>query len=371
MTGRFRNTQPKEVMMPNLPTPLRVLARRPQQRSAPVERTRVSPLVNCATYVDGVRDLTCADPAVALARVRALGRGFVWVGFHEPNDAEMTSLASTFGLHPLAVEDAVQAHQRPKLENYGDFLFFVVKTMKFVEHASTGAAQIVAGGEIMMFLGSDFIITVRHGDHSGLSKLRAGLEANAEKLTGGPAAVMHAITDQVVDEYLSVIGEVEEDIDEMETAVFSPHSTPDTEDIYLLKREILGLRRAVSPLAGPLRTLSTGTSPLVPDEVREYFRDVADHLSHVSERIATFDEMLTTLVAAALAEVTTRQNEDMRKISAWAAIALVPTAIAGIYGMNFDHMPELHWTFGYPMAIGVIVAICVLLHRVLRRRGWL
>lgn len=357
--------------MPNLPTPLRVLARRPHPRTPAAELTHVSPLVNCAAYVDGVRDHGCIDPASAIARVRALGKGFVWVGFHEPDDSEMLAVAETFGLHPLAVEDAVHAHQRPKLENYGDYLFLVVKTMKFVEHASTGAAQIVAGGEIMMFLGADFIITVRHGDHSGLATLRAGLEADPEKLARGPAMVMHAITDRVVDEYLAVVGEVEEDIDEMETAVFSPRNTPDTEDIYLLKREILKLRRAVNPLAVPLRTLSTAANPLVPAGIDEYFRDIADHLTQVTERIAAFDEMLTTLVAAALAEITTRQNEDMRKISAWAAIALVPTAIAGIYGMNFEHMPELSWSFGYPMAIALIVVICVLLYRVLRKRGWL
>lgn len=328
-------------------------------------------LINCAAYVDGVRSTDCADPRSALAKVRELGRGFVWVGLHEPSEREMSAVAETFDLHPLVVEDAVHAHQRPKLEKYASYLFLVLKTVKFVDHAANGPAQIVSTGEIMVFLGADFLITVRHGDHSGLSGLRQLMEANPAQLALGPAAVMHAIADRVVDEYLAVIDEVEEDIDEMETAVFSPRSTPDTEEIYLLKREVLGLRRAVNPLSVPIKALAGMPDPLVPDEIREYFRDVADHLAQVAERIGTFDEMLTTLVSAALAEVTTRQNEDMRKISAWAAIALVPTAIAGIYGMNFDKMPELHWTFGYPLAILLILAICVLLYRVLRKRGWL
>lgn len=335
-------------------------------------------MVNCAAYIDGVRQASCPDPATALAKVRSeSGHGFVWVGFHEPTETQMADVAQTFGLHPLAVEDAVHAYQRPKLERYGNYLFLVLKTVKFVDHANhrsaanKGTAQIVSSGEIMIFLGRDFIVTVRHGDHSGLAGLRRALETEPEHLAMGPAAVMHAIADRVVDDYLYVVGQVEEDIDEMETAVFSPEDKVDTEDIYLLKREILGLRRAVTPLAGPLKTLSGVSSPLVGDAVREYVRDVEDHLSLVAEQISNFDEILTNLVTAALAELATRQNEDMRKISAWAAIALVPTAIAGIYGMNFEHMPELTWSFGYPMAIVGMALICTLLFLFLRRRGWL
>ncbi|GGL95761.1 magnesium and cobalt transport protein CorA [Nakamurella endophytica] len=331
-------------------------------------------MVNCAAYVDGDRQPGCTDPRAALDTVRDAGRGFVWVGFHEPTEAEMSLVAETFGLHPLAVEDAAQAYQRPKLERYGAYFFLVLKTVKFVDHAGHGTAHIVSTGEIMLFVGRDFLVTVRHGEHSGLAGLRQVMEHEPEHLALGPAAVMHAIADRVVDEYLSVVSEVEEDIDEMETAVFSPKGgkdVVDTEDIYLLKREILGLKRAVAPLAAPLKLLSGAPSPLVPDEVREYMRDVEDHLSTVAERIASFDEMLTTLVSAALAEISTRQNEDMRKISAWAAIALVPTAIAGIYGMNFEHMPELTWRFGYPMALVGIALICTLLYVLLRRRGWL
>jgi magnesium transporter len=304
--------------------------------------------------------------------VRRQHRGFVWIGLHEPDTDEMAEVAKLFGLHELAVEDAVHAYQRPKLDRYNSSLFLVLKTVCYVDHQTgTDAVQIVENGEIMLFLGKDFIVSVRHGSHSQLTGVRARLEADPEQLAIGPAAVMHAIADRIVDEYVTVIEQVEDDVDEMENAVFTTSKPVDIEQIYLLKREILGLRRSVAPLAAPLRALSGTPHPLVPAEIREYFTDVEDHLAVVSERVSTFDEMLTTLVSASLAEVTTRQNEDMRKISAWAAIALVPTAIAGIYGMNFENMPELTWTYGYPLALGFIATVCVLLYMLLRRRGWL
>jgi magnesium transporter len=329
-------------------------------------------LVNCAAYIDGRPVPGCTgDPERAITTVRQAGRGFAWVGLHEPSVEEMEQVAETFGLHPLAVEDSVQAYQRPKLERYQRYLFLVLKTVIFVDHPGTGAAQVVSSGEIMIFLGKDFLITVRHGEHSGLAGLRASLEAEPEILAIGPAVVLHSITDRVVDGYLSVVHEVEDDIDEMETAVFSPKSNIDTEDIYLLKREIMKLRRAATPLVSPLKVLSMTPSPLVPDEVREYFRDVEDHLAVVSERVGSFDEMLTALISSKLAEVATRQNEDMRKISSWAAIGLVPTAIAGIYGMNFDEMPGIHQPLGFAVCMVGTALICFLLYWLLRRRGWL
>ena len=339
----------------------------------PVDNRQRPALVDCGAYVEGRREATCTDPVSALERIRSTGNGFVWVGFHEPTYSEMAAVTETFGLHELAVEDAVHAYQRPKMDRYGKYLFFVLKTVKFQEHATLDrpGGLVVSSGEIMVFLGRDFIITVRHGEHSELRGLRSSLEADPEQLQLGPAAVLHAIADRIVDEYVTVVGEIEEDIDEMETAVFDPELDVDIEQIYRLKREILRLRRAVAPLAAPLKALSNTPNSMVPETVREYFRDVEDHLSHVAERISTFDEMLTTLVAAALAEVANRQNQDMRKISAWAAIALVPTAVAGIYGMNFDHMPELHWQFGYPMAILLILFVCAALYLALRRKRWL
>jgi magnesium transporter len=356
-------------VLPPLPGFMTIGKKQAPKLAEPVHQA----LVNCGAYVNGRRDSTCTDPVSALLRVRSAANGFAWVGFHEPTYAEMAAVAKTFELHELAVEDAVHAYQRPKMDRYGEYLFFVLKTVKFEEHLSSAgqSGTVVASGEIMVFLGRDFIVTVRHGQHSELTGLRAALEADPERMASGPAAILHAIADRVVDEYVLVVGEIEEDIDEMETSVFDPDQYVDTEQIYRLKREVLRLRRAVAPLAGPLRLLSNTPMELIPSDIREYFRDVEDHLSHVAERINTFDEMLTTLISAALAEVTNRQNQDMRKISAWAAIALVPTAIAGIYGMNFHHMPELDWSFGYPMAILAIITVCLLLYWALRRKRWL
>ncbi len=329
-------------------------------------------IVDCATYVDGLRLPECGDPYIALQAVRAAGKGFVWVGLQEPDEDDMKAVSWTFGLHELAVEDAMSAHQRAKLEQYKQSLFLVMKTVRYVDHESpTTAAEIVQTGEIMVWLGPDFIITVRQGQHSGLAGLRHTLEADPARLAAGPAVVLHAIADKLVDQYLEVVQAAEDDIDEMENAVFSPGALVGIEQIYLFKREILELRRAIAPMSAPLHKLAETPSPFVPANIRAYFRDVEDHLSQATERVVTYDEMLTTLVNAALAEISMRQNSDMRKISAWAAIALVPTAVAGIYGMNFEHMPELGWTFGYPMAIVIIIAICWGLHRSLRKRGWL
>ena len=357
--------------MPSLPSlpGLRHQRIRPEPSTEPA--TNPAAIVDCAAYIDGHRVTGCDDPARAIARVRTEGRGFVWIGLHEPDEQEMAFLADLLGLHELAVEDAVQAYQRPKLDTYDNSLFLVLKTVAYVEHTAGNAVQIVQDGEIMIFLGPDYIVTVRHGAHSQLRTVRAALEAEPQQLAAGPAVVMHAIADHIVDEYLSVVEAVEDDIDEMENSVFTPNRPVDIEQIYLLKREILGLRRAVSPLMPAMRSLTGTSTDLVPKKIRSYVRDVEDHLSVVAERVSTFDEMLTTLVNAALAEVTTRQNEDMRKISAWAAIALVPTAVAGIYGMNFEAMPELTWTFGYPMVLCVIFGLCVTLYLLLRRRGWL
>jgi len=338
---------------------------------APVRRAATS-MIDCAAYVNGARVPGVVDPATALTHVRQCGAGFVWVGMFEPDTDDMASVAEVFGIHELAAEDAVVAHQRPKLERYKQYSLFVIKTVRYVEHeSSTTAVEIVETGEILMILAEDFIVTVRHGQHSELKDLRKSLERDSEHLAMGPAAVMHAIADRVVDHYLTVIQAVEDDIDEMEALVFNPASHVSTEQIYLLKREVLELRRAVAPLRGPLQTLAEQPSEYVPRPVQAYFRDVDDHLKHVIDQVFAFDELLTALVSASLAAVATQQNSDMRKISAWAAIALVPTAIAGVYGMNFTHMPELSWTFGYPMAIAFMALVCVLLFRTLRKRGWL
>jgi magnesium transporter len=329
-------------------------------------------VVDCAVYVDGKRLPGRWTHDGAVAEVRKRHDGFVWIGLFEPDDEQIQGIAETFGLHELAVEDAVCAHQRPKLERYDEILFMVLKTVRYIEHASpTTANEIVETGEIMAFLGRDFIVTVRHGQHSGLHGLRAELERDHERLATGPAAVLHAIADRVVDSYLAVTAAIEEDIDEIESMVFAPNSPIGAEQMYLMKREVLELRRSVTPLANPLRRLAEGYSPLVPDEVRSYFRDVDDHLTTVSEHISSFDELLTTLVDATLAKITLQQSNDMRKITSWAAIIAVPTMVVGVYGMNFDYMPELRWKFGYPLVLALIVIACVLLYRTFRRNRWL
>ncbi|QWF79182.1 magnesium/cobalt transporter CorA [Amycolatopsis sp. CA-230715] len=345
---------------------------KPAQVAPPIPVPLSAYVVDCAIYVDGARQSGRWSHTEAIKEVRERGDGFVWIGLHEPDEEQIQGIADTFGLHELAVEDAVHAHQRPKLERYDETLFMVLKTVRYVEHESPSTAnEIVETGELMAFLGKDFIITVRHGNHSGLARLRAELDSEPDTLRHGPASVLHAIADHVVDHYLDVTDHLEEDIDEMETLVFAPRSSVTAETIYFMKREVLELRRAVMPLATPLKRLAEGYTRLVPDEVRSYFRDVDDHLTTVSERVAGFDELLTTLVDATLAKITLQQNTDMRKITAWAGIVAVPTAGAGIYGMNFDFMPELHWRFGYPLVMGVILAICLLLYRILRKNRWL
>ncbi len=325
-------------------------------------------VVDCAVYVDGVRLPGRYTHEHALAEVRRRGEGFVWIGLHEPDQEQITGIADVFGLHELAVEDAVHAHQRPKLERYDDTLFMVLKTVRY--RGST-AQEAVETGEVMAFLGRDFVITVRHGDHSGLHDVRRRLEGDPEQLALGPSSVLHAIADHVVDGYLAVTAAIEDDIDELEREVFTPRSAPDAERIYAMKREVLELRRAVVPLGGPLRKLTEGYSALVPHEVRSYFRDVDDHLVTVVERIASFNELLTSLVDAALAKITMQQNGDMRKITSWVAIVSVPTMVAGIYGMNFEYMPGLAADHGFATLLALTTVACLLLFRVFRRNQWL
>ncbi len=348
--------------------------RRPQRADLlPKLRVPMSAyVVDCAVYVDGERLPGRWHHDDAIAEVRRRDEGFVWIGLHEPADDQITAIAQTFGLHELAVEDAVTAKQRPKLERYDDSLFMVIKTVSYVAHDEpTTATELIKTGEVMAFVGPDFIVTVRHGDHCGLQKVRERLEADPEQLALGPAAVLHAIADHIVDLYGEVTDAIEQDIDEIEAEVFEPRSHMDSEQIYVMKREVLELRRSVGPLGAPLRKLTEGAGSLVPLEVRRYFRDVDDHLSTVTERVTSFDELLTTLVDAVLAKISMQQNNDMRKITAYAGLISVPTMIAGIYGMNFDFMPELHWRYGYLLIWVLIVGICLGLYRNFRRNHWL
>ncbi|MCD7437766.1 magnesium and cobalt transport protein CorA [Streptomyces lincolnensis] len=351
----------------------RLARRRPRvDLSHPARSPLGSSVVNCVTYREGVRTPAGGDLVDTVERMRKNREGFVWLGLHEPTEREFAGIADLFDLHPLAVEDAVEAHQRPKVERYGETLFAVFKTVCYVEHEElTATSEVVNTGEIMVFVGRDFVITVRHGRHGSLGPLREELESAPEQLAKGPAAVLHAIADHVVDDYLNVTDSVQADIDLVEMAVFADGARVDAGRIYQLKRELLELKRAVVPLGRPLEELSTRPVRVVDPEIQAYFRDVSDHLLRAKEQIAAFDELLNSILQAHLAQVTVAQNEDMRKITAWAAIIAVPTMVCGVYGMNFDHMPELHWKYGYGMVIGVISVACLTLYRAFRRTGWL
>ncbi|MFD8914158.1 magnesium and cobalt transport protein CorA [Streptomyces sp. NPDC059575] len=352
----------------------RLARRRPRvDLSHPARSPLGSSVVNCVTYQDGVRVSGAPDLVDAVRRVRKSGEGFVWLGLHEPTAQEFAGIAELFDLHPLAVEDAVEAHQRPKLERYGETLFAVFKTVCYVEHEQlTATSEVVDTGEIMVFLGEDFVVTVRHGRHGSLGPLREELESRPEQLAKGPAAVLYAIADHVVDEYLNVTDAVQADIDLVETDVFAENGArTDPGRIYQMKRELLELKRAVVPLGRPLEDLATRPIRVVDPEIQAYFRDVLDHLIRARDQIAAFDELLNSILQAHLAQVTVAQNEDMRKITAWAAVIAVPTMVCGVYGMNFEHMPELDWRYGYPLVMSVTALFCAVVYRGFRRNGWL
>jgi magnesium transporter len=322
-------------------------------------------ITDCAAYQDGSR----RGGRLAIDDAREAAEGpdaFVWLGLKEPTEAEFEAITREFSLPELAVEDALKPHQRPKLERYGDITFLVLRTARYVD-----PVEVVDIGQIMAFVGDSFVITVRHGTATALDGVRKDLESRPEFLRLGPAAVLHAVMDKVVDDYLPAVEGLDQDVSESEREVFGESDFYPVERIYKLKREVLEFHRAVAPLVEPLDRLVRGAIPGIDGAVRPYFRDVQDHLLRVSEQIQDLNNLLSSMLEANLAQVTLRQNEDMRKISAWVAIVAVPTMIAGIYGMNFEHMPELTWTFGYPLAIGAMVAICLLLYRTFKRSGWL
>ena len=333
-------------------------------------------VVDCGIYVDGKRlsgTFTHAEARAKVVELQLAGQqAFAWIGLHEPTEHQMQEVGVVFGLHPLAIEDAVQAHQRPKLERYDETLFLVLKTVNYVPHESMVLTrEIVETGEIMIFVNGDFVVTVRHGEHGGLSDVRHRMDEDPEHMQLGPFAVMHAIADTVVDHYLEVTDLMATDIDAIEEVAFTPGARTDIAPIYQIKREVVELRRSVNPLSIPFARLQTEHKDLISKEVRRYLRDVGDHHTHAADQIASYDENLSSLVQAALARVEMQQNTDMRKISAWAGLLAVPTMIAGIYGMNFEYMPGLKWHWGYPATLVMLVVVCLLLYRNFRRRDWL
>jgi magnesium transporter len=321
-------------------------------------------IIDMAIYEGGVRrpgELNL-DDAYEACRVDG---NFAWIGLYKPSEAELDSVRREFNLHELAIEDARRGHQQPKLEVYGDSIFVVLKPAHYYEEE-----EAVETGEIQLFLGDAFVITVRH-DETELHDVRLRLEQRPDLLKLGPAAVLYAVTDQVVDKYLPVLEAVDQDIREVELEVFSPNRSNPVERVYKLKREVLELHSAVAPLEDPLDRLSRADVEMVPQELEPYFQDVHDHVAKATRAIEGFRELLTSVLAANLTQISVRQNDDVRKISAWAAIIAVPTLITGIYGMNFEHMPELGWRIGYPLALAAMVTVCLLLYRTFRRAGWL
>jgi magnesium transporter len=323
-------------------------------------------IVDCAHYRDGRRQHEGKmDPAEAAAICRN-DPGFVWLGMVEPSPEELASVQDTFGLHDLAVEDAQSFHLRPKVEAYeGGVTFVVLRTARYVDEAEE-----VEFGEVSIFVGPGFIITVRQGVASDLHGARLRLESHPKLLEEGPASVLWAILDKIVDDYAPVVEGLEGDVEEVEQTVFSGSRAP-TQRIYLLRREVTDFYRAVHPLLGPAAAITQGGVLEISPGLRQYFRDVDDHLKLVNEEIIAQRDLLSTILQANMAVVSAEQNEVVRKISAWAAIITVPTFVASFYGMNFDHMPELHWRGAYPAVIALMILAAVVLWRGFKRADWL
>lgn len=337
-------------------------------------------VVQAALYRDGVRVATPASLADTFRELRAQEDGMAWIGLARPTEAELLTLAAEFDLHELAVEDAMEAHQRPKLERYGDTLFVVLRAARYLD-----TPEEVDFGELHIFVGPDFVITVRHSAAPDLSGVRRRMEESPELLKLGPEAVLYAILDAVVDGYVPVVVGVQNDIDEIETEVFG--GDPEvSRRIYELSREMVEFQRATRPLVAMLHALMAGFAKYRTDEeLQRYLRDVADHVTHTSERVDGFRQALadiltvnSTLVTQqqnaemrALAEAGFEQNEEIKKISSWAAILFAPTLVGTIYGMNFEDMPELGWSLGYPFAVGLMGVVCASLYVIFKRRDWL
>jgi magnesium transporter len=326
-------------------------------------------IVDRAIYREGRRTAAPESLGELNASCRD-GGGIAWIGLYRPDEDEFAKIAREFGLHELAVEDAVNAHQRPKLERYGDALFLVLRTARYIDETET-----VEFGEVHVFAGPHFVITVRHAEAPDLASVRRNLEERPELLSRGPLSIVHAILDRVVDDYAPVVAGVENDIDEIEDEVFAGNPRV-SRRIYELSREVIALQRAAIPLPDILDRVLHASG--VDDEERRYLRDVQDHAIRVQEQVDGFRELLQdiltvnlTLETKALSETGTEQNEEVKKISAWAAILFAPTLVGTIYGMNFDSMPELDWALGYPLALALMLATSAGLYLLFKRSNWI
>ncbi|WP_293773403.1 magnesium and cobalt transport protein CorA [uncultured Corynebacterium sp.] len=350
----FKPRKPKEPA----PTPTRI--------KVPVERA----IEHCRVFVDGEALPGEFTPSAAQNTLEEYGRGFVWVGLHEPDEHQMTSVAEEFRIHELIVEDAVQAHQRPKLERYDDQLFVVARSVNYRDHDEVDdKRQIISTGEVQMIIGNDFIITVRH--RAKLPNLAYIIGEDQDLVELGPVAMAWKILDMLVDRYGEIGRLLAIEVDELEEMVFTPGSTFDIDRIYMFKREVLEMKHAISPLSDALSSMINNHKDLISKQIRSYLRDVNDHELVVKDQVAHFDERLTSLIDASVAKVSMQQNADMRTISAVVGMWAAPTLVAGIYGMNFDQMPELHWALGYPMSIAIMVGVVVVLWVWFKKNKWL
>ena len=341
---------------------------RGRQDSRGWSRHDLTMLVDAVWYHEGTATRT-TDIASVAPQARQEG-GFVWVGVHDPGPEEISEIVKVFGLHPLAAEDVVKANQRPKVERYGDWLFVVVRTAHYLDEPES-----VEFGEIQILCDAHSIVVIRHGTPCPLGNVRTRLEADLDALCNGSVEVLHAVLDEVVDSYQPVLNGLDDDVNEVELDVFAAHergrASRLVERIYFLQREVLEVHRALSPLIAAMPTLRADVIVKSDDRWDAYFRDVHDHLLREADQLQTLRELIGAALTANTAQVGLRQNDDMRRISAWVAIAAVPTMIAGIYGMNFDTMPELSWALGYPLALGIMALVCGFLYRAFRKSGWL
>jgi magnesium transporter len=324
-------------------------------------------IIDCALYRDGGR-LPGALPLEQALYAQHDPGSFVWIGLHEPDPEEFARVSEAFGLHPLAVEDALRGHQRPKIELYDDSLFVVVRTARYDDSTET-----VEFAEIQVFVGEGFVVSVRHGQASALANVRAKLETRPDLLRHGPSAVLHSIIDHVVDDYRPVVDGLDNDILEIEATVFAERrrGIDPTRRVYLLRQEVLDFYRIAKPLQEALDRLAAGRLPHCSEHLSEYFRDVQDHLRKIVDDIEDFREQLADILNANLTQVGIRQNDDMRTMSAWLAIGAFPTVVGAIYGMNFETMPELSSPIGYPLVLLFTASVCFLLYRRFKRAGWL
>jgi magnesium transporter len=324
----------------------------------------MSRVVKCVAYTaDGLR-VGEVDVAMAKDVLKVPGQ-FVWIGLHEPNEELVRRVQAEFGLHDLAVEDALRAHQRPKIEEYGQSLFIVLRTVQL-------EGDKIAFGETHIFVGAHFVISLRHGASLPYTEVRTRCEASPQLLRKGPGFVLYALMDFIVDNYFPVVDALEEKLESIEERIFDGGLDRGiTEEIYDLKRDLVGLKRAVSPLIEVCNRLVRFDVGLIPEDTRLYFRDVYDHVVRINETVDNLRELVTTALEANLSLISVGQNEVTKKLAAWAAILAIPTMVAGIYGMNFEFMPELHLRYGYPLCLGAMAAACVFLYRRLKIAGWL